>query len=215
MKLNARSEKNLQGVHKDLVQVVRLAASIYDGPGEFVVIEGLRTLARQKELKAKGFSKTLNSRHITGHAVDIIPYFDHDSDGDIDDKDMWGEHNFKPIAKAMKAAADRLGVPLEWGGDWKNSWDKPHWQLPWRDYPHSNRGKTAELGDPIEEETTSGFNTKQMVASAGVGTAGLGFIADTLSSQQSNLTSGNVVSLIIGAIIVGLALYQAYKTWSS
>jgi peptidoglycan L-alanyl-D-glutamate endopeptidase CwlK len=115
--LGERSRKNLEGVHPDLVSVVQRAIELTEQ--DFMVIEGLRTVERQKKLFAEGKSKTMNSRHLTGHAVDLCPY-------PVD----WEDHEkFKVIAKAMKAAAKDLGVSLEWGGDWKNGWDKPHFQL--------------------------------------------------------------------------------------
>ncbi len=65
-RLGERSRKNLQGVHPDLVKVVERAIEITKQ--DFVVIEGLRSEARQRELLAKGATRTLNSRHLTGHA---------------------------------------------------------------------------------------------------------------------------------------------------
>lgn len=69
--LGERSLKNLWGVHPDLVAVVKRAIQITRT--DFAVIEGVRTKERQKELVRKGASKTMNSRHLTGHAVDIVP----------------------------------------------------------------------------------------------------------------------------------------------
>lgn len=123
--LDERSEKRLEGVHADLVKVVRRAAEITEV--DFVVVEGLRTMKRQRELVAKGASKTLKSRHLTGHAVDLAPVID----GDI----SWAWPPFYIIADAMKAAAAELKVPIEWGGDWRSWKDGPHWQLPWKAYP--------------------------------------------------------------------------------
>lgn len=121
--LGKRSVENLSGVHPDLVAVVEAAIKITKQ--DFLVIEGVRSKDRQVELFKAGKSKTMNSRHLTGHAVDLCPY-------PVD----WNDHNkFKAIAEAMKAAAKDLGIPLEWGGDWKGGWDKPHHQLPHKDYP--------------------------------------------------------------------------------
>lgn len=122
---SARSQGNLIGVHQDLVAVTRRALILTEV--DFAVIEGLRTLRRQRELVAKGASTTMNSRHLTGHAVDIAPYID----GSI----RWDWPPFYKLAAAMKSAADELGVPIEWGGDWKSFPDGPHWQLPWAQYP--------------------------------------------------------------------------------
>ncbi len=122
--LGLRSRKNLIGVHPDLVRVVKRAIEITDI--DFTVIEGRRTLARQKRLVAKGASKTMRSRHLTGHAVDIAPY--------VDGRIRWDWPLYYPLAEAIKRAAADVGVPVEWGGDWK--WkDGPHWQLPRDGYP--------------------------------------------------------------------------------
>jgi peptidoglycan LD-endopeptidase CwlK len=133
--LNARSEGNLLGVHPDLVSVVRRAFVLVTKQNPaltFIVTEGLRTLARQKQLYASGASKTMNSRHIApagglGHAVDLAPVLN----GEV----RWDWPLFHQLADAMKAAALELNVPIEWGGDWKTFPDGPHMQLPWREYP--------------------------------------------------------------------------------
>lgn len=131
--LGPKSRLKLNGVHKDLVAVVEKAITI--SSKDFTVIEGLRSIERQKQLYAAGKSKTLNSRHITGHAVDLAPWpinGDFDSDGILNIAD-WDE--YYPIADAMKEAAQDLGVSLEWGGDWKGFPDGPHFQLSHRGYP--------------------------------------------------------------------------------
>lgn len=70
-KFSQRSEKHLQGVHGDLVKVVRKALEY--STVDFAVIEGVRTKARQAQLFKQGATKTMNSRHLTGHAVDLPP----------------------------------------------------------------------------------------------------------------------------------------------
>ena len=67
--LNKKSIDRLSGVHPDLVAVVQLAIQLSDI--DFQVIEGVRSKARQLQLVEAGASKTLNSRHLTGHAVDL------------------------------------------------------------------------------------------------------------------------------------------------
>lgn len=121
-KLSQRSMQHLSGVHPDLVAVVKRAIEITEQ--DFSVIEGVRHINRQRELVAKGASKTMNSRHLTGHAADLAPY-----------PVNWDWEYFYPIADAMKAAADELEVDLEWGGDWKSFPDGPHFQLSWGSYP--------------------------------------------------------------------------------
>lgn len=124
-KFSTRSEKNLVGVHPDLVRVMRKALQI--AALDFTVIEGLRTLARQKQLLASGASQTMRSRHLTGHAVDIAPFVG----GTI----RWDWPLYDRLAVGVKQAAFEEGVPLEWGGDWRSFRDGPHWQLPWSQYP--------------------------------------------------------------------------------
>ena len=70
--LGKRSTDNLKGVHPDLVKVVQRAISITKQ--DFAVIEGLRSKERQEQLVKEGKSQTTNSRHLTGHAVDIVPW---------------------------------------------------------------------------------------------------------------------------------------------
>lgn len=121
--LGLRSKQNLSGVNRDLVSVVELAIKLTTQ--DFMVIEGIRNINRQRELVAAGKSKTMNSRHLTGHAVDLCPY-------PVDWEDP---EKFVAISIAMKEAAKELGIKIEWGGDWKNGWDKPHFELSRKDYP--------------------------------------------------------------------------------
>lgn len=119
-KLGATSLARLKGVHPDLVRVVQRAIELTKQ--DFTVLEGLRTRERQKQLVAKGASKTMNSYHITGHAVDIAPI--------VNGQVSWDWKYYYPVRDAMKAAAKELGVKVEWGGDWKSFKDGPHWQIP-------------------------------------------------------------------------------------
>lgn len=134
MSLDLKSTRCLDRVHPDLVKVVERACEIIP----FRVTEGLRTKERQKKLLAEGKSRTMNSRHITGHAVDVVDPF-----GSYDDAKM------REIAGAMKQAADELGVPITWGGDWTKFVDTPHYELEWHAYPASSlvgRAKAAIVG---------------------------------------------------------------------
>lgn len=123
-RLGERSISRLVGVHPDLVRVVRLAIGIT--PVDFAVIEGLRSPERQAELVRAGASRTMNSRHLTGHAVDLAAYVG----GEV----RWDWGLYPRIAGAMKDASKELRVPIEWGGDWKFK-DGPHFQLDWKAYP--------------------------------------------------------------------------------
>lgn len=122
--LGKRSRERLNGVHPDLVKVVERAIEI--STVDFAVLEGLRTPERQKVLMEAGASQTLNSRHITGHAVDLGAWVD----GEV----RWDWPLYSQIAKAMKAAAAELNIPIEWGGDWRTFKDGPHFQLPRKEY---------------------------------------------------------------------------------
>lgn len=124
-KLSKRSLSRLEGVHPDLVRVVERAITITRV--DFGVTEGVRTEDRQRELFAKGATTTMNSRHLTGHAVDLVAY--------VGTEVRWDWPLYDQIGNAMKMAALEEDVKIEWGGDWKSFRDGPHFQLPWKEYP--------------------------------------------------------------------------------
>ena len=130
---DARSLRNLQGIHPDLRKVMDRA--LQEAPFAFIVTEGLRTKKRQEELVRIGASKTLNSRHITGHAVDLVPFVDIDKDGRVEVEEMYSWPLYHKLAPVIKAAAVKEGVSIVWGGDWKSFRDGPHWELNRRVYP--------------------------------------------------------------------------------
>jgi peptidoglycan L-alanyl-D-glutamate endopeptidase CwlK len=133
--LGARSLSRLEGVNPRMVAVVKLAISI--SPVDFVVVEGVRTPERQRELYAQGRTKpgkvvtwTLKSKHIDGLAVDLAPWVN----GAVDWNDL---AKFDAIAKAMMTAAKQLNTPIRWGANWdgderpreKGEGDSPHFEL--------------------------------------------------------------------------------------
>lgn len=120
-KLTERDVERLKGVDATLVTVVKKALEISEY--EFMVVEGMRTLETQKKYVAQGKSKTLNSRHLVGQAVDLAPL----EKGTIDWNNTKGQ--FDAVAKAMKQAAKELNVKITWGGDWVRFVDKPHFQV--------------------------------------------------------------------------------------
>jgi len=124
-KLSRLSLERLQKVHPDLVKVVMLAIELTEV--DFGVTEGMRTIEKQREYFAKGASKTMNSRHLTGHAVDLAAY--------IGSEVRWDWPLYYKIADAMKRAANSLNVPIIWGGDWKTFKDGPHFELDRKVYP--------------------------------------------------------------------------------
>ena len=103
--LSQRSLDNLVGVQPALVAVVKRAIELTKV--DFGVIEGVRTEARQRELVNSGASQTMNSRHLTGHAVDLMAY--------IGTRASWELNLYDDIADAMKAAAIELNTPIKWG----------------------------------------------------------------------------------------------------
>lgn len=119
-RFSQRSLSNLEGVHQDLLKVVHRALEITER--DFTVIDGLRTVEEQRELFESGKSKTMNSRHLTGHAVDIVPY-----------PVTWEYEEFKPVVDAMRKAAEELGVEMVHGYDW--GWDAAHHHLSRKAYP--------------------------------------------------------------------------------
>lgn len=106
--LSARSISKLEGVHPDLSAVVRRAIALT--PVDFGITEGLRTEARQKQLVSAGASKTMNSRHITGHAVDVGAYVGREL--------RWDFGLYMRIAESVRTAAQELNVPVVWGACW-------------------------------------------------------------------------------------------------
>jgi peptidoglycan L-alanyl-D-glutamate endopeptidase CwlK len=106
--LSKRSLSKLQGVDERLIAVVRYAISVTKT--DFAVICGLRTIEEQRELVAKGASKTMNSRHIGGFAVDLMAY--------IGDRGSWELNIYDEIADAVKEGAQAVGVPIRWGAAW-------------------------------------------------------------------------------------------------
>lgn len=116
--LGSRSLKNLVGVHPALAFAVTEAIKITQQ--DFTVFDGVRTPEKQLRLVQKGMSKSTNSYHLYGLAVDLVPYT---SIGPV-----WTEELFPPIIDAMNTVIEKYNLPIqngfqEWG------WDMPHWQL--------------------------------------------------------------------------------------
>lgn len=107
-RLGTTSEQNLLGVHPLVVAVVRRAILITEV--DFSVHDGLRTLDEQKALVASGASSTLESYHLTGDAVDLVPF--------VNGKLRWEMPLCNQVARAMHRAAGELGVRLVWGRVW-------------------------------------------------------------------------------------------------
>jgi peptidoglycan L-alanyl-D-glutamate endopeptidase CwlK len=136
---NILKKENLKGIDPRLSYVVERAISLL--PFDVFVVEGIRTLERQQLLVASGKSRTLNSKHITGKAVDLAPY----KDGKI----LW-DNKYKPlfkgIKKAMLAVAKENGLKIRSGSDWDmngtvdeeelKAYKAKFGRFPLVDYPH-------------------------------------------------------------------------------
>jgi peptidoglycan L-alanyl-D-glutamate endopeptidase CwlK len=164
-KWSARSLKNLKGIHPDLRRVMDRA--LQESPLDFVVIEGLRTKERQKQLVAQGASKTMNSRHLTGHAVDLIPV-------GPNGKAAFDWPLYNQLGPAVEAAAKAEGVAIKWGGRWVQFKDGPHFELDRDAYPESD-WKTGDA--PPVERTSIAQSTEVRAAVAQIGGGGAGVLA--------------------------------------
>ena len=128
MELNERSKQKLKGVHPDLVRVIlRAANNLMNGSFGFIVTEGSRTIERQQLLFKEGKSKTMNSRHLKGDAVDLAVT--------LDGKVSWDFEQYRELSKIILAAAKELNTPVVWGGSWETFRDGPHFELDRRFYP--------------------------------------------------------------------------------
>lgn len=120
---SAASKARLVGVHPDLIRIANKAITI--SKVDFKITEGLRTMERQRQLLRDKKTKTLFSRHLTGHAIDVMACVKGEE---------WEWKHYAEIAKAFKTAALSLNLPIEWGGDWPTFKDGPHFQLPTKHY---------------------------------------------------------------------------------
>lgn len=122
-RLGTKSMKNLVGVHPYLAFAVMKAIKVTSQ--DFSVVEGVRTMSRQRELVANGSSKTFNSYHLYGLATDLVPF--------VNGKMTWEDKYFKEIHNAMESVIEKYNLPIDNGYDLWN-WDKPHWQMTgWRE----------------------------------------------------------------------------------
>ena len=117
-RFSKRSWDNLTGVNPRLVALASRALVYSDI--DFVVIDGMRTRREQEELVAKGASWTMNSKHLSGNAIDFAAYVN----GSI----RWEHRPYEVIGHAFKRAAAELGIPIVWGGDWTSK-DMGHIEL--------------------------------------------------------------------------------------
>ena len=149
-KLSERSLERLQGVHPKLIKVVKRAIEI--SKQDFMVLEGVRTrkqcmvnygkgrtiaqcvakgvpaqYANPRAAKVTWLNNPFASKHVSGKAVDLVPY-------PVDWNDL---KKFDVIAQAMLQAAKELNVSIRWGADWdadgkpreRGEFDSPHFEI--------------------------------------------------------------------------------------
>lgn len=114
-----RSREKLVGVHPSLQ--ILMKAALEESPYDFAITEGVRSLETQKVLFESGKSRTMNSKHLKGHAVDIAVL--------VDGKVTWDFAYYKAVADHVKKVSAELNMPITWGGDWKSFLDGPHFEM--------------------------------------------------------------------------------------
>lgn len=189
MTFDPQSEACLKGVHPDLVAVARKAREATP----FRITEGLRSKERQKKLIQQGKSRTMNSRHLTGHAIDFVDVAGSYADAEM--REIWG---------AFEAAGTELGVALTWGGSWVKFQDTPHVELSWHEYPASSfaaKAKAALAGASVPSVPvayTSGVgNAKQWQA---LGESLIGF-GGSLITNPFRTTVVVGLAVVLGFIV--------------
>lgn len=189
-KYSQRSLNSLKGVHPDLRRVIDRA--LQESPVDFIVIEGLRSEARQRELVASGASKTMNSRHLTGHAVDLLPI------GSNGPEFAWPLYN--KLGPAVEAAAQAEGVPITWGGRWSKFRDGPHFELKRDAYPEDEWSTDQKLPvartSPTQSKTVQASALQLLTATGG----GVGAISQLEGTSQ-------IVAIACAAAIAAMALF--------
>ena len=148
--LSQRSLDRLVGVDERLQRVVKRAIEL--SKQDFMVLEGVRTrqqcmtnygkgrtiaqcvakdvpaqYANPNAAKVTWLNNPFASKHVSGKAVDLVPY-------PVDWNDL---KKFDVIAQAMLQASKELGIPIRWGADWdadgkpreRGESDSPHFEV--------------------------------------------------------------------------------------
>lgn len=148
--LSQKSLDRMNGVDERLQRIVKRAIQLTKQ--DFMVLEGVRT--RQQCMVNYGNGRTIAqcvakgvpaqysnpgaakvtwlndpfaSKHVSGKAVDLVPY-------PVDWNDL---KKFDAIAQAMLQASKELGIPIRWGADWNRNGkprergesDSPHFEI--------------------------------------------------------------------------------------
>ena len=107
-KLSQKSIDRFDGVKNELIDVVTRAIEI--STVDFGVTEGLRTIETQQKYVETGKSQTMDSKHLTGDAIDLVAY--------INGQVSWELNLYDNLADAMKQAAIEKNVGIRWGAAW-------------------------------------------------------------------------------------------------
>jgi hypothetical protein len=159
-------------------------------------------MQRQRELVASGASKTMNSRHLTGHAVDLLPI---GKDGPAFDWPLYDK-----LGPAVKAAADAEGVEIEWGGDWTKFRDGPHFQLSWDAYPTEEWVTGDEPPKPRKKAQST-----TLQAAAGAATAGAGGVATAVGRLDPTAQYIVLGAAAIVALCLLWIMRERIRKWGS
>ena len=111
-KFSEKSVEKLNTVDPVLKKLVCEVQKI--SPIPFEISEGIRSLARQRQLIAEGKSKTLKSKHLLGQAIDFVPLR----------KGKWNFNGWESaafIAGLFIAKSKELGIKIVSGALWWNS----------------------------------------------------------------------------------------------
>lgn len=198
-KYSKRSLKNLRGIHPDLRRVIDRA--LQESPLDFIVIEGLRTEGRQRQLVATGASQTMNSRHLTGHAVDLLPI-------GLDGKAAFDWPLYHKLGPSVEAAAKAEGVPITWGGRWSKFRDGPHIELKRDAYPVTD----WTTGDKAPAKPSRIDDKQSAAPAAGAGVSGAVAVALDAVPAASGLL-GNLAPVAQTIAVVVAAAFVGYLLW--
>jgi len=123
-----RSKNNLKDVESKIIDICNETIKHYN----FSVIEGHRSLERQKELfddrksQIDGISQKGNHNYLPSKAVDIIPY---EKGKNPFDGSQESELMFYKLYVEIQKASEKLDIKIKWGGSWNNFKDLPHFEL--------------------------------------------------------------------------------------
>lgn len=186
-KLKRSSLKHLKNLHPALIAVIKRAHEM--SAQGFQLSQGLRSMAEQVELVAVGASWTLNSRHLTGHAIDVF------ATNDGGKTALWNIVYYAEIVRAFKAAAASLGVAITCGIDWKKK-DAPHFQLDWKQFPKDDNPNFKGTLNTIslQDEENANF------------TISFGAEGDLVRAMQVALTDGTLSQLVVDGVF-------GFQTW--